>query len=134
MRMAMNCQTTDYKTPHARKRNAWRSPRAGLRPALLLILLAVPAILPAQAQRDSCVTVKDCLAQLKYGESRMARELAAKVLGERGDVAALKDLKEALQGDEGDLHHRALHGGLFEKPRTDALQVCGNVNQHLPAR
>ena len=64
--------------------------------------LLIYGLTPPAAAAQSCGTVKRCIAQLHYGETRKAREIAARVLGERGNSGALAPLAKALKEDGGE--------------------------------
>ena len=74
-----------------------------LRPILIPLLLVLTVLSvggEASASAGSCVTIPDCLAQLRFGETRGSRELAAQRLGERGSTEAIPYLARSLAEDE----------------------------------
>ena len=67
--------------------------------AALLAVTFASASAPLAAR---CDNVESCLPQLRFGEIRAQRELAAQTLGERGDPVAITALVTALQEDDGE--------------------------------
>jgi HEAT repeat protein len=66
------------------------------------LLIALGTGLAPAARAAECEHVETCIAQLRYGETRALRELAAQLLGERGAPDAIPYLAEALAKDGGE--------------------------------
>lgn len=60
------------------------------------------ALFPAAAAAYPCKTVDTCIPQLRYGETRALREVAAQFLGERSNPKGLPALVAALEKDRGE--------------------------------
>ncbi len=69
---------------------------------LAALLVLAPLLLAPRAWAAKCRTVESCVPQLRFGETRQLRELAAQQLGERGDSAAIPSLVAVLSEDEGE--------------------------------
>ena len=65
-------------------------------------LLGAMAMFPAAAAANPCDTVDTCIPQLRYGETRALREVAAQFLGERSNPKGLPALVVALKRDRGE--------------------------------
>ena len=94
--------------------------------AWCVVLLAGMGATPRGAAAQTCTDVEPCIAQLQLGETRRAREFAAKILGERNDPKALPALIKALQSDPGEFvraNAAASLGRLAESASVDALQA-----------
>lgn len=75
------------------------------RKALLSITLLAVMLwwLPATTVlANPCNTIDTCIPQLRYGETRSLREVAAQMLGERGNPKAVPALAAALSDDLGE--------------------------------
>ncbi len=83
--------------------------------AALLAVTFASASAPFAAR---CDNVESCLPQLRFGETRALRELAAQTLGERGDPVAITTLVTALQEDDG------------EYVRAAAAWALGQIGPH----
>ena len=66
------------------------------------VLVSAIAMFPAAAAANPCETVDTCIPQLRYGETRALREVAAQFLGERSNPKGLPALVVALENDRGE--------------------------------
>ncbi|MEE8433190.1 MAG: HEAT repeat domain-containing protein [bacterium] len=105
---------------------------------LLGAFIGAVAMFPAAAAANPCDTVDTCIPQLRYGETRALREVAAQFLGERGNPKGLPALVAALEKDRGEFVRVKAAEALGRigtpdtvKPLTRALAGAGRDRRDL---
>lgn len=85
-----------------RKTDARMTDMAKITTRILVLAMTFLAVGVLTAHAKPCRTIDTCIPQLRFGETRALRELAAQMLGERGNPQAVPALSAALNEDEGE--------------------------------